>query len=161
MKLLLLVAQLCVWEADFTTGNDDCAAIVQVLDSRGLLNETGIHRYSPHFKRAKYREWIHHLDFSGNKPSGWPEKRSWRKCRELWYRTIAATARGLAGYRPCPAGTVHWGAPGFRADYWKRLGWSVQQCGSGTRNWFWKRTNRSRATTDLQEMLYLLLRDRR
>lgn len=146
MKLLLLLSQLCVFEADFSNGNEDCAAIVQVLRARGLLSERGIHAYSPHFRAARYRQWIHSLDFSGDKPAGWPVRgRDWTRYRARWYRTIADTAHGMAGYEPCPPGTKHWGAPGFRAAYWYDLGWRPQQCGNGTHNWFWKKTRRAKA----------------
>lgn len=141
MKLLLILAQLAVFEASFTTTNEDAAAIIQVLRARGLLHEEGIHKYAPHFRRARYREWIHNLDFSGNEPEGWPRTLLWSDYRGSWFRTIAATARGLSGYRPCPEDTLHYGAPGFRADYWLSRRWTVEQCG-GTRNWFWRRPQR-------------------
>lgn len=145
MKLLLVLSQLCVFEADFTDGkNEDCAAIVQVLRARNLLSSDGAHRYSPHFRTAKWREWIHHLNLNGDKPARWPARRSWKRYQSRWFNTIAQVSRGLAGYAPCPVGTKHWGAPGFRASYWRSLGWRPQQCGQGTRNWFWRRVKKKR-----------------
>lgn len=143
LHLLLILARLAVFEASFTETNQDAAAIVQVLRARNLLSEQGAHRYSPHFRRARYRPWIHHLSFSGAKPKGWPESRDWGKYRDAWFGTIASTADGLSGYKPCPVGTKHWGAPGFRASYWQSLGWTVQRC-QGTRNWFWMKTGKAK-----------------
>ena len=144
--LVLLLAQMCVWEAGLAVADTrECAAMVQVLEYRGLLHEEGIYAYST-LGRFKDRRWVEGLNAYLEEPEGWPKRLSWARNRPRWARVLRKAERLLSRRwkpKPCPRGTDHWAA-----KWWNRRGMLDSgrvpaDCGR-TRNRFWIRKRRQR-----------------
>lgn len=134
--IVVLLAQVCVWEAGFSTETNDCAAIAQVLRTRGLYDARGFRAYST-IGRHRTRPWVVQLRADMAQPLGWSERLSWPSHARRWARVLRV-AQHVHTHRPrpCERGTDHWAAPGHNTDGMIRSGRRVARCGR-VRNVFW------------------------
>ena len=130
--IVLALAQICAFEAGLSTITNDCPAIAQVLRARRLDTPKRMFRYS------KVRGWPRGLTLDLAQPQGWPRRLAWARHAPRWASRVREARRILRTKpRPCPRGTRHWGAPGFRAASMRQRGFVESRCGR-THNQFWR-----------------------
>lgn len=142
----LLLARVCMSEADLHPGND-CAAIAEVTRYRAALTGRTIREqlraYSPQAtgarptQRARQR-WISRLSPDATRPAHFPAHLRWEPYRSGWLRRLEEARELLRRpRRVCATPPAHWGMRTGR-EYWGRLhiGWREVACGA-TRNAFW------------------------
>ena len=144
----VLLARLWVNEAGFETSYwRDHAGICDVIRATGgggEITSDAICTYAGRLcsERTDRRAYINNLNEAGEKPEGWPDTHlSWPDYREKWLFLIERAKRFKRwNPRPCiqPRRARHWGARGFRRDYWLSRGWIELTC-PGARNSFWAR----------------------
>lgn len=142
----VLLARLWVNEAGFRVSHwRDHAGITDVIRATGggTVSNEAICRYSPSLcsQRRDRRRWVNFLREDGAEPEHWRTHLSWASHRRSWM-TLMRRARGYVRWNPRPClerrRPRHWGAQGFRREYWQSRGWVELTC-PGAMNAFWAR----------------------
>lgn len=140
----VLLARIWVNEAGFATKNwRDHAGIAHVLRrvGKGEITHNAVCAYSNFTlcrpRRGK-RRYINHLYKNGEQPKYWPSHLDWELYRKSWLKLIERSGQYMKRTpRACLDGhPYHWGAKGFRRDFWLSEGWRELNC-PGAKNAFW------------------------
>ncbi len=144
------LAQVCVHEVSFRT-SDDCAAIYAVIDAKARAAGVPFAQYILRHNartfdpaRTGARQWIPHLDESGNAPAHWPEALvPWvTRGRVLWAARLDEARDLLAGRRRHRCTRIPWTWGGeMDRERAARLGLVAIDCGR-TVNLFYVRGGR-------------------
>ena len=140
------LARVCVSETNWRTDTEDCAAILQVIDSRRRrFDMSRLAMLRAYSSRAtgkldplnQRQSWVSGLNARLSKPEGWPDRYpEWRVYRARWRQRLEQ-ARQILEAEPevCEFVPDQWGGAMDR-DSALCNGWTEIDCGH-TLNEFW------------------------